>query len=277
MKQQMQHLLTAIGIAVSANFSHAQDHGHLNVGATGTGQDAPLIFDNGAIFATSYNYVYTLNYTNGSRYAGYYQGNITLTALAATAAYAGPVPNAPALGSQIYAQLVSVDGPPGGVFGFWDAGATNPTIAVLTGTTSTNVWLLSENDDSPSSDPYGHIHGRRFTATLPGVYTVGFRALDWSTNGVGGGPIHKPSGVLRIYFQAGVNIKRIEPDLDHPHVQFSAPVGRSWVVEASDSMAPDATWTAISAPLDGDDLFHEVTDARAAEGRRFFRMKSALP
>lgn len=277
MKKHVQHLLTAIGIAVSVNLSHAQDHGHLNVGAIGTGQDAPLIFDNGAIFATSYDYVYTLNYTNGGRYAGFYQGNITLTALAATAAYAGPVPNAPALGSQIYAQLVSVDGPPGGAFGFWDAGATNPSIAVLTGATSTNVWRLSENDGSPGSDPYGHIHGRRFTATLPGVYTVGFRAMDWSTNGVGGGPIHTPSEVLRIYFQAGVNIKHIEPDVDHTHVQFPAPAGRSWVVEAADSMAPDATWTAISAPVAGDDRFHEVTDDRAVEGQRFFRVQSIPP
>jgi hypothetical protein len=253
--------------------ARAQDHGHLNVGAVGTNQDDPLTFDNAAIFEIAANYVKTLTFTNSSTYAGYYQGNITLTVLAATADHAGPEPDAPALGSQIFAQLVSVDGPAGGVFAFWDTGATNPTISLACGSTGTNIFRLSENDGSPGSDPYGHIHGRRFTATKPGIYTVGFRALDYSTNGVGGGPIHTPSAVTRIYFQADVNLKGIEPDVDHSRVTFSAPVGKSWLVEAADSPGTNATWTTIGAPVAGDDYFHEIIDDTPVAGQRFYRAR----
>ena len=38
--------------------------------------------------------------------------------------------------------------------------------------------------------------------SLEGVYTVGFRALDTSVNGPGGGPIHVPSDVLYLNFYA---------------------------------------------------------------------------
>ena len=127
----------------------------------GTNQDAQLIF---AALQNDSDYVKTLTPSTSGTYAGYYNGNITLTALAATPAHLGPVSNAPALGSWIFAQLVYVDGPPGGAFAFWDTGATNPTISLLTGTTGTNTWLLSENGGLPGTDPYGHIHGRRFTA-----------------------------------------------------------------------------------------------------------------
>jgi hypothetical protein len=268
-------ILAAIGVAAAPHTAPGQDHGHLNVGAVGTSQSDPLLFDNGSVFATNSDYVYTLTYTDTGKYAGYYQGNITLTALAATPAHAGPVPNAPALGSLISAQLVSVDGPPGGAFAFWESGATNPTISLACGTTGTNTWRLSENDGSPGSDPYGHIHGRRFSATKPGVYTVAFRAFDFSTNGADGGPIHAPSDALKVYFQAGVNIKSIEPDVDHTHVTFAAPVGNSWIVQAADTVGSNAVWTTISTPVPGDDYFHEITDDHVVEGRRFYRTKSA--
>ncbi len=251
----------------------AQDHGHLNVGSTGVNQNDPLTFDNADVFDTDTNYVKTLTLATSGAYVGYYQGNITFTALAATAAHAGPALNAPALGSRIFAQLVSVTGPAGGAFAFWETSATSPTISLACGTSGTNTWRVSENDGSPDSDPYGHIHGRRFTATKPGIYTVSFRAFDFSTNGVSGGPIHTPSGVVQIYFEAGVNIKEIEPDVDHTHVTFAAPVGKSWVVEASDTVATNAVWTTISAPVVGDDYFHEITDDEPVAGNRFYRTR----
>jgi hypothetical protein len=273
MKNRMLSRLSVLTFTTLTSTALAQDHGHLNVGAIGTNQNDQLIFDNGDVFDTATNYVKTLVRATSGTYSGYYQGNITLTALAATPTYLGPVPNAPALGSWIFAQLVSVDGPAGGAFAVWDTGATSPTISLVSGTTGTNTFRLSESDGSPGTDPYGHIHGRRFTATLPGIYTVGLRAFDFSTNGVNGGPIHSPSPVLRLYFQAGVNIKHLEPDVDHTHVEFSAPIGQSWVVEAADSLATNTTWTTISAPIVGDDYFHEITDDQTVAGNRFYRMR----
>lgn len=255
----------------------AQDHGHINIGAVGVNQNDPLTFDNRDIFETATNYVKTLTFATSGAYAGYFQGNITMTGLAATSDHAGPEPNAAALGSRIFVQLVSVAGPEGGAFAFWESGATSPTISLAGGATGTNIWQVSENDGSPGSDPYGHIHGRRFTATKPGIYTVSFRAFDLSTNGVGGGPIHTPSSVMTVYFQAGVNIKSVEPSATGARVFFSAPVGRNWIVEASDSPDAAADWTEVGLPVVGDDYFHEVVDSQAVQGPRFYRARGATP
>lgn len=252
----------------------AQDHGHLNVGAAGTSQNDPLLFDNGADFATESAYVFTLTYTNSGTYQGYFQGNITLTVLAATPAHGGPVPNAPAPGSWIFAQLAAVDGPAGGAFGFWDAGATNPTLSLASGTTGTNTWVLSQNNGVAGTDPYGHIHGRRFTATKPGIYTVSFRALDFSTNGAGGGAIHAPSDILKIYFQAGINIQSLRPDASGVHVVFGARLGADWVLQAASSLS-STNWQDVGSPVTGNDYFNEVLDETSMAGQRFYRVKSA--
>src|ERR1051325_4861751 len=100
------NLLLRVALSLAVAFCNAinlgaADHGHLNAGAVGIKQNDKLIFDNAAEFAASSGYIKTLTFTNGGTYAGYFQGNITLTALAQTPGHAGPVPNAPALGSFI--------------------------------------------------------------------------------------------------------------------------------------------------------------------------------
>lgn len=263
-----------LGLVLSAQANLlAADHGHLNAGAVGTKQNDKLIFDNAAEFVSSSGYVKTLTHTNAGTYANYYQGNVTLTALPQAPFNGGPAANAPALGSFIQVQLVSVEGPEGGFFGFWEAGATIPTISLPSGQTGTNMWRLSENDGSPGSDPYGHIHGRRLTATVPGIYTVGFKLFDTSTNGVGGGPIHTPSDVLRVYFQADVNILSIEPDVDHSHIRFSAPLGSNWQLEVSDFIGSQANWASVGPLIWGDDYFHEIEDDHPVQGQRYYRIK----
>jgi hypothetical protein len=243
----------------------------------GTSQGDALAFDNGGLFDTSTAYVFTLIYTNGSTYAGYYQGNITLTALAATPAHAGPVPGASALGSRLFAQVMSVDGPPGGAFGFWDTGATTPTITLSSGGTGTNLYLLSENDGAPGSDPYGHIHGRRFTATKPGLYTVAFRAFDLSTNGVGGAPIHSPSEVLKIYFQAGVNITSVQKSDDAATVTFGARLNHNYVLQWSGNPSDPLSWMDGGDVVGGNDALASITDTSATNQARFYRIKDLTP
>jgi hypothetical protein len=272
--KKLLRFLGAIGIASFAVAVSAQDHGHLNVGAVSQDVGSKLIFANAVNFATNSGYVKTLTYTNGSTYAGYFQGNTTLTALPATPANAGPDPQAPALGSFIQAQIVSVQGPAGGEFSFWDVGATSPTITLKSGETGTNMYVLSESDGSPGSDPYGHIHGRRFTLTKPGIYVVGLRAFDTSTNGPDGGPIHLPSDILYTYFEAGVNIAFIEPDVDHTHVNFVAPLGNNWQVETSTDLSPSAVWSAVGDPVIGNDVFREVADENEVVGQRFYRVRA---
>ena len=128
--KHFQMIIVALGILISLTRAHAQaiDHGHLNAGAFDPIPGSQLFFDNGNDFATFSDYVKTLTYTNAGTYAGYYQGNVTLTALATSETNAGPVAYAALPGSFIQAQLVSVDGPAGGAFSFWESGATNPPL-----------------------------------------------------------------------------------------------------------------------------------------------------
>jgi hypothetical protein len=257
------------------NVLRGQTHGHLNVGAVGTNQNDALFFANGVDFAPDSAYVKTLLYTNAGRYADYHQGNITLTALAQTAEHAGPEPGAPALGSLIQASIVSVEGPTGGQFSFWENGATTPTYSIRVGETATNLWRLSENDGVPSTDPFGHIHGRRLTATKPGIYRVGFQAFDTSTNGVGGQPIHSPSEVLTVAFQAGIHVETVEPDDQegHVHIYFGAMAGFTWQVEASTNVGPAAVWFSAGDPQIGTDTFTELLHDVPPGDRRFYRVK----
>ena len=259
-----------IGITASVESAYGQAHGHLNIGAVSTNCGAQLSFDNGNIFETNTAFVMTLNYTNNGTYGGYYQGNITLAVLAQTAAHGGPVPNAPALGSLEYAQIVSVDGPEGGSFAFWDTGALSPTISIACGATGTNSYRVSENDGSPGADPYGHIHGRRFTATKPGIYLVGFRTLDCSTNGIDGGPIHTPSDVLKFYFQAGVNISAVTGGKDGNMITFAAPGGKNCTVQSLDNLGT-TNWLDVKS-VTGADAFQTVLDP-SSSAQKFYRIQ----
>src|SRR3982751_5364777 len=99
----------ALGLLCSFFPVFAQDHGHLNVGATSQNQGAKLTFDNGIDFTG--NYVKSLTFTNAGKFANSYQGNITLTALHSVNPFGEPVPNAPAPGAFIIGEIVSVQGP----------------------------------------------------------------------------------------------------------------------------------------------------------------------
>jgi hypothetical protein len=274
MKTQLVLLSATIGIVASAQNAQAQ-HGHLNAGAVSTNQNAQLIWANGADFIATSGYVNTLSYTNGGRFDGYFQGNITLTALPQLPGNAGPDPAAAALGAYLQFSMACLDGPTGGTFGFWDVGSTNPSISLAPGQTSTKLWRLTESDGSPGTDPYGHIHGRRFSATQPGIYKVGFTALDTSTNGVGGGPIHTPSRELPVWFQAGVNIQSVEPDYEegHVHVRFGATAGFSWQMEAINSLGTQADWQPAGTPFTGNDYLIELIHEGSPGELRFYRVK----
>ncbi|MBL9128399.1 MAG: PEP-CTERM sorting domain-containing protein [Verrucomicrobiales bacterium] len=192
------------GLALPA----AAQHGHLNAGAVGQNQGDKLSFANGDLFAASSGYVKELPLASTGTYAGYYEGGITLTALPTTVANGGPAAGASAPGSFVMVGITSVSGPAGGSFAMWEEGATSPTFSYSVGydvTSPTSLWALSDASSGAGvlgGDPYGHLHGRRFTATEPGLYTVEFRLFDTSVNGTGGAPIHTPSAELPIAFNA---------------------------------------------------------------------------
>jgi len=149
---------------------------------------------------------------------GYYMLNERLRTLfpddafSLTALYSGPVdepfPGHAHPGAQIWAEIVSVSGPPGAGFGFWEedrsALANTPTISFATNTTFPAYFFpLSEGPDLEDEDPGGHIHKRSWTATQPGEYRVGIRFVDRSTNRGNGQAWHTPSQVYTLRFVAG--------------------------------------------------------------------------
>ena len=191
------------GISAQAQGQILADH--LYAGAVGTVYGDQLVWANADAFATNAGY-YRMDYSTGGSWAGYYNSEPTMTVLAATAAFGGPVPKAPALGSFIQAKIFLVGAPEGGQFGFWEAGATNPTYILNTGDSSQLIPLSGGDENAFAGtfgeDPYGHIEDRRFTATALGDYIVGFQLFDTSDNGLDGLPIHSPSDILYVNFRA---------------------------------------------------------------------------
>jgi hypothetical protein len=268
----MAKLVFILALPLLAAAVSAQDHGHLNVGASG----AKLRWDNGPVFDPASGYVKTLTFTNAGKYAAFYQGNITLTAMHARNPFGEIDPNAPKPGSFIEAEIVSVQGPEGGAFAFWDVTSTagNPTVSIPAGTTNAGFrFALSEASlgaGEPDGDPYGHIHGRRFTVTKPGLYTVGFRAHDTSSNGADGGPIHTSSDIQLIQFQGGVVLARLEQSETTITITLGAMAGHDWQLQATDSL-PSANWQEVGAPVRGEDKLTLIEIPRAPGARKFFR------
>jgi hypothetical protein len=204
------YLSLAFSLLLAAS-AGAQVHGHINAGITdpdtnGADQDDPLAFYSDEIpdFESGGGFAVSMSLSETGRFAGYYNGSQTFTVLSALSGLPEDEDH-PALNSFIQLQLVSVTGPAGGTFGFWEStglgGGSTPTFSLAVGATNgTDKWALTEGDGS--GDPYGHIHGRRFSATVPGLYTVGFQLVDTSTAGTGGGPIHTPSRIYLIDFNA---------------------------------------------------------------------------
>lgn len=162
----------------------------------------------------------------GLRYGGYYTLDeasaeyFTFTALS-NGDWEAAAPNHASTGAYLWMEITSVIGPDEGEFGYWEGsvyevGASNPNLPWSYNHTTPTVsfaaneptagyrFVLSEPDPAPGpdQDPFGHIHSRGFTATVPGTYTVGFAVYDLSTSGPGGGSIHTPSQTYYVTFIA---------------------------------------------------------------------------
>jgi hypothetical protein len=170
-----------------------------------------------------------------------------------------------------------VKGPAGGSFAFWEGDGESDlgaiTFSVPVGTTNgTNHFVISENVDEAGADPYGHIHGREVTTSLEGTYVVGFRAIDLSTNGVGGGPIHSPSDIFEMRFQAGTRLEGIQTFTNRVTASYRSLQGISNVLEKIDALSL-TNWQPATAPLRGNNNLQSFTDTNAPIGSRFYRLR----
>jgi hypothetical protein len=134
------------------------------------------------------------------------------------------------------------------------------------------MWRVSENDGSPGTDPYGHIHGRRFTATKPGIYTVGLRALDLSENGAGGGPIHTPSDVLKVFFQAGVTMASVTLTGSVANLTFGGMANWDFTLECSTNLGGNS-WFDVGS-ISGADALQTISDPGATNPLRLYRVRA---
>ena len=251
---------------------------HIYAGAVGTNLNDALVFTVASLFDTNSGYSLPMVLRTNGFNAGFYRGDtVTFTALSGTDLGTGQVLGRALLGSRLAVQLVSVAGPAGGSVQFWEGDEENPgnqiTFNVPVGETQgTNAFVISENDGAPGSDPYGHIHGREFSTSTGGLYTVGFRLIDVSTNGIGGGPMHSPSAVLPIYFQAGPVIESIVRATNGIRVQFRSAPGVTNVLEAS--LSPEVGgWAAVTAGLRGNSTLQSLVDTNPSSTNRFYRLR----
>ena len=265
-------------VVVVAGLIPARADTHIFAGAAGTNSGDALVFTVASLFDTRSGYKLPMVLRTNGNNAGYHRGDtLTFTALSATDLGTGQVLGRALLGSRLAVQVVEVSGPAGGAIGFWEGDGENPgnqiTFSAPVGTTGgTSSFVISENDGAPGSDPYGHIHGREFTATTAGLYTVGFRLIDVSTNGPGGGPLHSPSSVLSMYFQAGPTIETIQAATNGMRVFFRSAPGVTNVLEASDGAAA-AVWRPVSGGLRGNSALQSLTDTDPAPEVRLYRLR----
>ena len=251
---------------------------HIYAGAVGTHLNDALVFTVAPLFDTQSGYRLPMVQRTRGLNAGYYRGDtLTFTVLSATDLGTGQMPGRALLGSRLAVEVVHVAGPAGGALNFWAGDGENPsdqiTFSVPVGTTQgTNAFVISENDGSPGSDPYGHIHGREFTTTLPGLYTVGFRLLDISTNGFGGGPMHAPSEILSMYFQAGPTIESVQGLTNGFRISFRSAPGITNLLEAADTLDP-LTWRSVGVQSRGNSTLQFLVDTNAAAAVRLYRLR----
>lgn len=256
-------------------------HVHVNAGTVSPDAGAALTFVNRASFAEESRFVIHLKPWESALFGPIFRGgsDLTFTALPATLDNGGPSPRAARPGTRIAAIVESVSGPTGGTFSFWDSfdgffDATEITFTLPTGTSGgTNRFLLSENDGSPGADPYGHIHGRKFSATRPGVYRVGLRLVDDALNGPGNGPTQAPSDPIVFLFQAGLTLSVVSLQDGTATVQFGTELNRTYRLEATSTLGPAAAWKPVGEPLVGTGRLETVAGLPAAEPETFFRLR----
>ena len=167
----------------------------------------------------------------------------------------------PATNANPRIEIVSVTGPPGGSFSFWEVNATQPAWTRTTGWSSAqgNVpsFLVVVNGDN-------HVHGRCFTMDRPGIYTVTFRAVA-SAGGF------SPSANKTITFRAqqppqlsiaksGLNVS----------LAFTSRENLTYDLQVCEDVT-SGFWTTIGT-VDGHGAVIPMTDPLAGRQKAFYRL-----
>jgi hypothetical protein len=166
------------GLALSSGFGH----GHINAGITAVGSTQLAMHFEPETETTELVFNGGLNAYGADGFL--WNGFTTLTALH-QGTYPDEAPNynilGAASGSYLVMELVSISGPAGARFAFYDSLATDPLWVFEIGTgfiagdpATQGVIKLTDDAwfEAFPSDPYGHYHDRTFGVDQAGIYTV---------------------------------------------------------------------------------------------------------
>lgn len=244
-------------------------------GAMSQTNGAPLCFLNAGQFVTNSQAVMNFRHTNAGPWALQYECAFPMLAVPATDFCGGPASNSAAPGAHLELQLVSLAGPPQGALSFWEAGQSEPRFTLPTGAlAATNRLVLSENSGAPQTDPYGYFQGRHFAVNRPGLYCLGCRVVDTSTNGPGGGPIHTPSPLYHVYLQAGLSIISLTRQGSSATALYGGEPGRTFWLERSSGFGPSASWQTVAGPVAGTNRLQTLTDPAAVGSANFYLLRA---
>ncbi len=244
-------------------------------GAVGATNGAPLCFINSGEFVTNSLAVVNFRHTNAGPCALRYECALPLMAVPASVYCGGPAADHAALGSRLELELLSLSGPLQATLGLWEPGQAQPRFTLAAGETAgTNRVVVSQTSGAPAADPYGCIAGRHFALSRPGLYCLGFRVVDSSTNGPGGGPIHTPSPLHRVYLQAGMTIAALTRSGACATALFGGEPARTFYLERSLALGPTSSWQTVAGPLAGTNRLQTLTDAGATGTKSFFRLRA---
>ena len=165
--------------------------------------------------------------------------------------------------ANVQIQAVAVSGPVGGVFSFWEVGASTATWNKPSGWTASGLdqaeFFASEDETG-----YGHIHGRAFSMSKEGVYDVTFRAVD-ALNG------YMSSDPFVVRFTA-INPPQLAISMLSGSIKltFASRENLSYDVQSSTTLQ-SGSWTTIQT-LDGSGGGLEFLEPLAGRPRVFYRL-----
>jgi hypothetical protein len=170
----------------------------------------------------------------------------------------------PAEGADPRIEIVSVTGPVGGSFAFWEIAAVEPTILLPVG------WEHNEANEASFPVVVGgesHAHGRCFTMDKPGIYKVTFRAVDSTDQ-------FKQSANKTITFNALPAPKlSISPAGGSVALSFTSRANLNYDLQVCTDLA-SGIWVNVEAhvSINGNDGWIEMADPVAARPKAFYRL-----
>ena len=213
--------------------------------------------------------------------------SFSFTALSDGQAESGDI-NFAHTGSEIWMEITAVSGPVGANFGFWENDPSDvsetPTVSFPTNTPTGNYtfpiseplpWMEAEDQD-----PYGHIHGRCWTADRPSDYWVSYRLVDRSNCGPNNGPWHTPSPTYVFRYKAGPDFQPTMTRADggctltwpsQMGIWEPYQTGIEFSVQRSTSLAA-ADWVTIGSVIGTTAATVSLTDVTPPAGMAFYRL-----